>query len=237
MKITEDLKKYLRNSFLDDVLSKVKRPPVEMTSKYVWGKEIKLPFYNGRCYEIKSFELENWRVEVDLSQVDTIYELINLTAEQIVWTENDRLYELDPFDECDSTIICHQLCDWQILADENNNPLRGNVLTLVKYAKFIDMTEYGFKNSVEEVVFANDKGEVIDEGIIESDPIVDTLSFSNPTIEEAYKQGIRDALDWLTDPANKDMYSDGSVERPYYFVYEDEIDNFAKTKGIKCKTK
>ena len=93
------------------------------------------------------------------------------------------------------------------------------------------MTEYGFKDSVEEVVFP-----IVDEEIIASDPIVDTLSFSNPTTEEAYKQGIRDALDWLTDPVNKDM-SEESIERPYYFVYEDEIDSFAKEKGIECKTK
>ena len=236
MRETEGLKKYLRNSFIDDVLSKIDRPNIEMTSEYVWGKYIKLPFYHDGMYDTDTFELENWYITFDISEFNTTEELTSAVAKKITREETSRLYAVDK-GEYKDTIVCHQLVDWRILTDEDGNPLRGNMLTLVKYAKFIDMAEYGFKHSVEEIVFTNDKGGIVDGGIIASDPIVDPLSFSNPTIEEAYKQGIRDALDWLTEPTNQDTYSDEYGERIYYFVYEDEIDQFAREKGIRCKTK
>ena len=232
MKITEDLKKYLRNSFIDDVLSKINRPNIEMTSEYVWGKHIKLPFYHDGTYDTDTFELENWYVTIDLSQVDTIEELTNLATAQITEVENDRLYDADPFDER-SDVVCHQLCDWRVLTDEDDNPLRGNTLTLVKYARFIDMEGYGLKDEECEGVNVPSLGHKLS---VSETPIA-TESFSNPSLEEAYKQGIRDALDWLTDPSNQDTYSDEYGERIYYFMYEDEIDQFAREKGIECKTK
>ena len=228
MKITEDLKKYLNNNFIDDVLSKIVRPNIKMTSEDVWGKEIKLPFYHDGIYDMDTFELESWAVKIDLSQIDTVRELIDLAVEQISELENSRIYELDPFDVCDDTIVCHQLCDWRVLRDEDEDPLQDNLLTLIKYAKFIDMTKY---------IIGSNAPSFIDKLTINETPIITANVFTDLNLEEAYKQGIRDTLNWLTDPANKDVYSDESIERPYYFVYEDEIDNFVKEKGIECKTK
>ena len=227
MKPTEDLKKYLKNSFIDDVLSKVNRPNIEMTSKYVWGKYVKLPFYHNG-YDTDTFELESWCVIIDLSQVDTVDELINLATIQITEVENDRLYDAGPFDEC-SNVVCHQLCDWRILTDENDSPLRGDTLTLVKYARFIDMEGYGFKDEEYE---ERDNSSLKNKLTVNEMSIV-TENYSNPSLAEAYKQGIRDALDWLTEPANQDTYSDEYGEQIYYFVYENEINEFAKMKGIK----
>ena len=226
MRATEDLKTYLRNSFIDDVFVKLKRPDIETTSKYVWGKDIKLPFYHDGAYNTSTFELENWCVTLDILKFNTIEELINAAVEGIANEEVLRFFEADPSAEYNNTMVCHQLCEWQVLLDEDSNPLQGNLLTLVKYAKFIDMKEYGIK---EEGYMEPDISSLEDGLIVDEMPII-TEGFSNPSLEEAYKQGIKDTLDWLTEPANRDTYSNEYGERIYYFVYESEINQFAKKK-------
>ena len=95
------------------------------------------------------------------------------------------------------------------------------------------MKGYGFKDEECEGVIVPSLGHKL---AVNEIPMI-AESFSNPSLEEAYKHGIRDALDWLTEPSNQDTYSDEYGERICYFVYEDEIDRFAMEKGIKCKTK
>ena len=226
LKLTEELKKYLYNGFIPDVFDKIHRIPVEMTSDCVWGKEIKLPFCQNGKIDVDSLEIEPWLIKLDLSNYNDIDSLIEDTALKIFDYEITKASEVEPTCNYEDMKI-FQLCDWTVV-DTDIDPLliqRFNEIYIQKCAKIVNMVKY--KNWVEDAL----KLEGETSNLTVNDSPLETIEFADVATEEAYKEGIRNALDWLMEPQNE--WEKDESGNQTYIISRCEIEEFAKMKGIK----
>ena len=225
MKTTKELIDYLKTDFIFDVLFETNIPPIEKTTDHVWGREVKLLAYRDDTYATDSFQLENWYANFDLANFNTVEELKNEAVKKINEIEKTQLQKAAPAGNYENLVL-YQLLDWRVLIDEQGSPVINNDrITLVKYAKIIDTTEYKAVSG---------RAEDVSEMSLDGTICIKNTDAEETATEVAYKRGIKDVLDWLMNPANEDQcVSDEGDELPYYFVYENDIKEFMQEKGIK----
>ena len=103
---------------------------IEQTSNYVWGKDIVLPNSEER------YELETWAITLPYVEGQTDFNTLVDCFKYLVWSRDNPT--MLNYNEEYSDYLCHQLCGWQWLADEQNKILRNDGrITIVKYAKIL----------------------------------------------------------------------------------------------------
>lgn len=141
----KEIGNFLKNS-IEDIREYVNcKTEVKQTSNYIYGAFVKrFTHTHGNDFEEESFALENWNVTVNINNFDRLGGALLYAKEKILKFQNEKIknYLADHSDEHKENISIHQLCDWEILRDDNGDVYfsetgKNKEVVFVKYAKIL----------------------------------------------------------------------------------------------------
>ena len=104
--------------------------PMKRTNQYVYGIEVRIPILTEKGYENERYKLESWYITLPCNEKTHIPTLIDRFKAFIQDKETMKGKSWEELKD----YTCHELCDWQWLANENNEIIQNGNVTLVKYA-------------------------------------------------------------------------------------------------------
>lgn len=117
---------------LDEILAS-RRFHIKQSTNDVWGKDVKLHYYdkNKQEYITDTYELESWYISLPVNEKTDTQTLIECFKHLIKEFEFNKEKGLDNIDD----YTCHQLCDWVWLESEEGHIIQNcGQVTIVKYA-------------------------------------------------------------------------------------------------------
>lgn len=138
LELSNALKQAIQEEFQD-----ISYPCVH-SSRDVWGQEAIVGYFEENIYQQLRSKLETYRVSLPVDENSDLKAVARQLAQEVERVEQEA-YEQAlskwshtyPTEALRGAIVCHELCDWSLLMDENGGVIQHGKVLLAHYATYL----------------------------------------------------------------------------------------------------